>query len=117
MKEDLRGGNYQSPAEFVKDVRLIFTNSRNFNTNKRSRVSSMVHSILIFYFLFFCGCRMLFSVSHGGTFNSFGSCIFQFFFYSSTACFFCYVYEIMGFVRIVLFLNVIRFFLLIFQIF
>lgn len=40
IKEDLVGGNYDSPAAFVKDVRLIFANSRNYNTNKRSPVSS-----------------------------------------------------------------------------
>lgn len=39
IKEDLLGGNYQSPMDFMKDVRLIFQNSRNYNTNKRSRVS------------------------------------------------------------------------------
>ena len=39
VKEDLLGGNYETPAEFAKDMRLIFTNSRNYNTNKRSKVS------------------------------------------------------------------------------
>lgn len=39
VKEDLLGGNYETPVEFAKDMRLIFTNSRNYNTNKRSRVS------------------------------------------------------------------------------
>lgn len=38
VKEDLLGGNYETPIEFAKDMRLIFTNSRNYNTNKRSRV-------------------------------------------------------------------------------
>ncbi|KAK7108775.1 PH-interacting protein-like [Littorina saxatilis] len=32
---------YSSPVDFAKDVRLIFHNSRNFNTNKRSRIFSM----------------------------------------------------------------------------
>lgn len=40
VKEELLGDNYESEAEFVKDMRLIFTNSRNYNTNKRSRVSN-----------------------------------------------------------------------------
>jgi bromodomain and WD repeat domain-containing protein 1/3 len=44
VKEDLLGGNYQSPLEFCKDMRLIFTNSKNYNTNKRSRVSPSVLS-------------------------------------------------------------------------
>lgn len=40
IKEDLHGGNYESPTQFLKDMRLIFTNSRLFNTNQRSRVST-----------------------------------------------------------------------------
>nr|CAD7567211.1 unnamed protein product [Timema californicum] len=40
VKEDLIGGNYNTPLEFCKDVRLIFTNSKNYNTNKRSRVGT-----------------------------------------------------------------------------
>lgn len=39
IKEDLLGGNYDAVSDFVKDMRLIFSNSRNYNTNKRSRVS------------------------------------------------------------------------------
>lgn len=39
IKEDLLGGNYESPLDFCKDMKLIFQNSRNYNTNKRSRVS------------------------------------------------------------------------------
>jgi bromodomain and WD repeat domain containing protein 1/3 len=39
IKEDLRGGNIEDPISFAKDVRLIFQNSRSYNTNKRSRVS------------------------------------------------------------------------------
>lgn len=39
VKEDLLGGNYDDPLDFAKDVRLIFLNSKNYNTNKRSRVS------------------------------------------------------------------------------
>lgn len=39
VKEDLLGGNYESPLGFCKDMRLIFVNSKNYNTNKRSRVS------------------------------------------------------------------------------
>ena len=42
VKEDLLGGNYESPHEFCKDMRLIFINSKNYNTNKRSRVSTPV---------------------------------------------------------------------------
>ncbi|XP_036673426.3 bromodomain and WD repeat-containing protein 3 [Drosophila suzukii] len=41
VKEDLLGGNYDDPLDFAKDVRLIFQNSKNYNTNKRSRIYSM----------------------------------------------------------------------------
>ncbi|KAK0089616.1 hypothetical protein PV325_006326 [Microctonus aethiopoides] len=41
VKEDLIGGNYETPLEFAKDMKLIFTNSRNYNTNKRSRIYTM----------------------------------------------------------------------------
>lgn len=44
VKEDLLGGNYEAPSAFVKDMRLIFSNSRNYNTNKRSRVSDHRHN-------------------------------------------------------------------------
>lgn len=39
IREELRGDNYLTPQDFAKDMRLIFQNSRNYNTNKRSRVS------------------------------------------------------------------------------
>lgn len=38
VREELLGGNYESPLAFAKDMKLIFENSRNFNTNKRSKV-------------------------------------------------------------------------------
>ncbi|XP_011188273.2 bromodomain and WD repeat-containing protein 3 [Zeugodacus cucurbitae] len=41
VKEDLLGGNYEDPLDFAKDVRLIFQNSRNYNTNKRSQIYAM----------------------------------------------------------------------------
>lgn len=47
IKEDLIGGNYASQAAFIKDMRLIFTNSKNYNTNKRSRVSANVNLLQI----------------------------------------------------------------------
>lgn len=46
VKEDLLGGNYETPIEFAKDMRLIFTNSRNYNTNKRSRVCHTYYSTM-----------------------------------------------------------------------
>jgi bromodomain and WD repeat domain-containing protein 1/3 len=39
VKEELFSGNYDSPMEFAKDMKLIFQNSRSYNTNQRSRVS------------------------------------------------------------------------------
>lgn len=53
IKEDLLGGNYETVPEFVKDMRLIFSNSRNYNTNKRSRVSHIEYKKLTFLNKFF----------------------------------------------------------------
>lgn len=38
VNEKLTNGVYESPEDFAKDMRLIFQNSRTYNTNKRSRV-------------------------------------------------------------------------------
>lgn len=38
IREDLAGGNYDSQAQFLKDMRRIFSNSRAYNTNPRSKV-------------------------------------------------------------------------------
>ncbi len=48
MMSKLDGDMYHVPNDFANDVRLIFTNSKNYNTNKRSRVSfkSNAHSIV-----------------------------------------------------------------------
>lgn len=47
IKEDLFGGNYDSPLDFAKDVRIIFQNSKNYNTNKRSKVGFFCFAVLI----------------------------------------------------------------------
>jgi bromodomain and WD repeat domain-containing protein 1/3 len=39
IKEDLLGGNHMSPLDFSKDVQLIFSNSKQYNTDKHSAVS------------------------------------------------------------------------------
>lgn len=39
VKEELLGCNYEAKSDFLKDVRMIFTNSRSYNTNPLSRVS------------------------------------------------------------------------------
>lgn len=38
VMETLVGGNYENPIEFAKDVRLIFSNSKAYTPNKKSRV-------------------------------------------------------------------------------
>lgn len=48
VREELIGGNYQSKSDFLKDVRMIFTNSRLYNTNHRSRVSLSMESFPCF---------------------------------------------------------------------
>jgi bromodomain and WD repeat domain-containing protein 1/3 len=58
VREELYGNNYDDPTAFCKDMRLIFTNSKNYNTNKKSRVSTcvrtkMVHSKFIIFFNYF----------------------------------------------------------------
>lgn len=40
VKETLETGNYTSPLEFYKDIRLIFCNSKAYTPNKKSRVSN-----------------------------------------------------------------------------
>ncbi|GFU01912.1 PH-interacting protein [Trichonephila clavipes] len=41
VQERLNSNHYSSPSDFCKDMRLIFQNSRNYNTNKKSRIYSM----------------------------------------------------------------------------
>uniref|UniRef100_A0A8C9EWL3 Bromodomain and WD repeat domain containing 3 n=1 Tax=Pavo cristatus TaxID=9049 RepID=A0A8C9EWL3_PAVCR len=43
VKETLEAGNYTSPLEFYKDIRLIFCNSKAYTPNKKSRVSKNVN--------------------------------------------------------------------------
>lgn len=38
VRETLEAGNYESPMELCKDVRLIFSNSKAYTPSKRSRV-------------------------------------------------------------------------------
>lgn len=70
IKEDLLGDNYETPNDFAHDMRLVFTNSRNYNTNKKSRVNIFIEYkkhvfiTLIFlnviycvaYFIYHCHC-------------------------------------------------------------
>ncbi|XP_063869262.1 PH-interacting protein-like isoform X2 [Scylla paramamosain] len=41
VREELSANGYATPHDFAKDMKLIFTNSKNYNTNKRSRIYSM----------------------------------------------------------------------------
>lgn len=41
VREELQAGNYATPMDYAKDVRLIFENSKNYNTNKKSRIYAM----------------------------------------------------------------------------
>ncbi|XP_067128768.1 bromodomain and WD repeat-containing protein 3 isoform X2 [Centruroides vittatus] len=41
IRENLLADHYESPVKFCKDMRLLFQNSRNYNTNKKSRIYSM----------------------------------------------------------------------------
>lgn len=49
VRETLEAGNYESPMELCKDVRLIFSNSKAYTPSKRSRVR--LH-FLFFFSLF-----------------------------------------------------------------
>ncbi|XP_051961036.1 bromodomain and WD repeat-containing protein 3 isoform X2 [Xyrauchen texanus] len=49
VSETLLGGNYENPMEFAKDVRLIFSNSKAYTPNKKSRIYSMTLSLSAFF--------------------------------------------------------------------
>ena len=51
IKEDLLGGNYMTPLEFSKDVQLIFSNSKQYNTDKHSTVSYKLYNSYINYII------------------------------------------------------------------
>ncbi|KAM9205777.1 bromodomain and WD repeat-containing protein 1 [Mergus octosetaceus] len=41
VKETLEAGNYDTPMELCKDIRLIFTNAKSYTPNKKSKIYSM----------------------------------------------------------------------------
>ncbi|XP_069743525.1 PH-interacting protein isoform X2 [Narcine bancroftii] len=41
VKETLEAGNYETPMELCKDVRLVFSNSKAYTPSKKSRIYSM----------------------------------------------------------------------------
>lgn len=46
VSETLYEGNYESPVEFAKDVRLIFSNSKAYTPNKKSQVCEDIASAI-----------------------------------------------------------------------
>ncbi|XP_029451437.1 PH-interacting protein isoform X2 [Rhinatrema bivittatum] len=49
VREKLAAGNYESPMELCKDVRLIFSNSKSYTPSKRSRIYSMSLRLSAFF--------------------------------------------------------------------
>lgn len=49
VKEQLLEDLYENPHEFCKDMRLIFQNSKTFNTNKKSRIYGMTIRLSSFF--------------------------------------------------------------------
>ena len=45
VRESLHIGDYNSPVDFQKDVKLIFKNSKDFNTNSKSKVLGMTYKL------------------------------------------------------------------------
>ena len=45
VRESLHIGDYNCPTDFAKDIRLIFKNSKEFNTNPKSKVLGMTHKL------------------------------------------------------------------------
>ncbi|XP_053242705.1 bromodomain and WD repeat-containing protein 1 isoform X4 [Podarcis raffonei] len=41
VKETLEAGNYDTPMELCKDIRLVFSNAKAYTPNKRSKIYSM----------------------------------------------------------------------------
>uniref|UniRef100_A0A8C0ZHM0 Bromodomain and WD repeat-containing protein 1 n=1 Tax=Cyanistes caeruleus TaxID=156563 RepID=A0A8C0ZHM0_CYACU len=41
VKETLEAGNYDTPMELCKDIRLIFSNAKSYTPNKKSKIYSM----------------------------------------------------------------------------
>jgi len=45
VREELLGGNYESPQDFHKDMMMIFSNSRHYNTDLRSKIYLMTRRL------------------------------------------------------------------------
>ena len=51
VREQLEGMIYQDPMEFCKDVRLVFTNSKSYTPNKKSKVNVSPKAVLTYYLI------------------------------------------------------------------
>ncbi|OCT78331.1 PH-interacting protein isoform X2 [Xenopus laevis] len=49
VRETLEAGNYKTPLELSKDVRLIFSNSKSYTPSKRSKIYSMSLRLSAFF--------------------------------------------------------------------
>jgi len=49
VRESLRVGEYENPLDFQKDVMLMFSNSFQYNTNKKSEVLKMTKGLKAFF--------------------------------------------------------------------
>lgn len=47
MKETLEAGNYDTPMELCKDIRLIFSNAKSYTPNKKSKVDVTIGSFTL----------------------------------------------------------------------
>lgn len=64
VHEKMLMGRYSSLSGFCRDMRLIFNNSRMYNTNKRSRVSSVKTAVSVALYIERSeGCKIVDSVS------------------------------------------------------
>ncbi|KAF2360852.1 Bromodomain, partial [Trinorchestia longiramus] len=49
VREELSTHSYETPHQFASDVRLIFCNSKSYNTNKKSKIYSMTVRLEAFF--------------------------------------------------------------------
>ena len=49
----LESSLYPSPADFIQDIRLIFANSRMYNSHPKNHVSKLMSSLWLIFFCLF----------------------------------------------------------------
>lgn len=47
VKETLEAGNYDTPMELCKDIRLIFSNAKSYTPNKKSKVAVNIGGVML----------------------------------------------------------------------